>query len=156
LASETEKFHPEKKAFVQDTCLGCHGILGQRQQQIDDRAAQNKCTPFERSTVNVIPYSKNENDPVSALANYGALARDGISCTACHHMVLGKEASEKFRGQPQNLCVDERQKALNPHFTDFASTFTGSFLVGSPAEMFGPFKEPKLQPMKHAMGVDPV
>jgi hypothetical protein len=71
-------------------------------------------------------------------------------------MILSKEQSEKFRHQPQNVCVDRRQKTLNPHFTNFASTFTGSFLVGAPNELFGPFKEPKKQPMKHAMGIDPV
>jgi hypothetical protein len=156
LASETGKFHPNKKSFVDDTCLGCHGILGQRQQGIDTKAQGGPCEPFARSTVDVIPWSKNKDDPVSALANYGSLARDGISCMSCHHMILGKEQSDKVRDLPQNVCVDERQKALNPKFTDFASTFTGSFLVGAPNELFGPFKEPKKEPMKHAMGIDPV
>ena len=156
LASETDTFHNAKQAFVQDTCLGCHGIMGQRQQQIDTKAARGVCTPFERNTVNVIPWAESVIDPVTALANYGSLARDGISCTSCHHMVLGKAASEKYRHQAQNLCVDERQKALNPHLTGFASTFTGSFLVGAPNELFGPFAEPKKQPMKHAMGIDPI
>ena len=71
-------------------------------------------------------------DPVTALANYGALARDGISCASCHHMVLGKADTEKYHAQPQNQCVDEKQKTLNPGFTGFASTFTGAFLVGPP------------------------
>jgi hypothetical protein len=155
LASETDKFHPAVKPFVDDTCLGCHGILGQRQQAIDEKQQGGVCKPFERSTVDVIPYSKNQDDPVSALANYGALARDGISCMSCHHMVMGKEVSEKYRNEPQNLCVDERQKTLNPGFTDFASTLTGSFLTGAPDQLVGPFQEPKKMPMKHAMGVDP-
>src|SRR5436305_4443017 len=74
---------------------------------------------------------------------------------SCNHMILGKEQSEKLRNHPQNVCADQRQKALNPSFTAFASTFTGSFLVGAPNELFGPFKEPKKQSMKHAMGIDP-
>ena len=35
LASETDTFHPEVAPLVQDTCLGCHGINGQRQFKID-------------------------------------------------------------------------------------------------------------------------
>jgi hypothetical protein len=157
LASETGTFHPEKenKAKIEDTCLGCHGILGQRQYAIDTKQKTGTCEPFERSTVNAIPYPQ-DGDPVTALANYGALARDGISCASCHHMVLGKADTEKYHAQPQNLCVDEKQKALNPGFTGFASTFTGAFLVGPPNELYGPFKEPKKKPMKHALGIDPV
>ena len=37
LASETDTFHPEpeSKATIENTCLGCHGIMGQRQHAID-------------------------------------------------------------------------------------------------------------------------
>src|SRR4029077_19484909 len=35
LASETQTFHPQSSARLQDTCLGCHGIQGQRQSAID-------------------------------------------------------------------------------------------------------------------------
>jgi hypothetical protein len=156
LASETQAFHPQSKSMIEDTCLGCHGILGQRQYAVDTKAKTGTCAPFSRATVNAIPWSERENDPVTALANYGALARDGISCGACHHMVLGKGDSAKYHGEPQNLCVDERQRALNPGLAGFASTFTGSFLVGPPNELYGPFREPKKKSMKHAIGVDPV
>jgi hypothetical protein len=159
LASETQTFHPANKTLIEDTCLGCHGINGQRQHAIDTKQKTGTCEPFPRSAVNAIPWAPpttDKNDPVTALANYGALARDGISCASCHHMVLGKKDSEKYHKEPQNVCVDEKQKALNPGFTDFAATFTGNFLVGPPNELYGPFKEPKKKPMKHAMGIDPV
>jgi hypothetical protein len=164
LASETGTFHPQSKTMVEDTCLGCHGIDGQRQHAIDTKAKTGTCEPFSRENVNAIPWippitgiakSPKETDAVTELANYGALARDGVSCTACHHMVLGKEAAAKYHSEPQNLCIDEKQKALNPHFQDFASSFTGAFLVGPPNELYGPFPDPKKKPMKHAMGVDP-
>ena len=162
LASEAETFHKNSAAKVEDTCLGCHGILGQRQFHIDTKAKTGKCEPFSRTTVNAIPYvpptsdvARSPTDPVTALANYGALARDGISCTSCHRMVLGKEDTEKYKNQPQNACVDERQQALNPGLSSFASTFTGSFLVGPPDELFGPFEDPKKKSMKHAIGIDP-
>src|SRR5262249_60550849 len=94
-------------------------------------------------------------DPISKLANYGALARDGVSCTACHRMVLGQADTAKYHREPQNACVVERQEALNHKLSGFAKTFTGSFLVGPPNEIFGPFEDPKKLPMKHAIGSEP-
>ena len=153
LASETEAFHPDKSPFVQDTCLGCHGILGQRQAAIDTLSKDGQCKPFARTTVNAVPDSPDKS--VVAQAHYGALARDGISCTACHRMVLGKEDTAKYQNDPQNKCVEQRQAALNPGLTGFAKTITGSFLVGPPDQLFGPFQDPKIKPMKHALGIDP-
>jgi hypothetical protein len=156
LASETETFHKESAETIQSTCLGCHGIMGQRQHGIDTYDPVTKtCKPFERSTLQATPM-KPETDPVSALAHYGALARDGISCATCHQMVLGKEDTDKYRDQPQNACIPAQQQAANPTFTDFAATFTGNFFVGSPNDFFGPFRDPKKKPMKHAIGRDPV
>ena len=154
LASETDSFHPETSATIQSTCLGCHGIMGMRQFGIDTAAKSGTCEPFARTTVSATPYPTD--DPVAKLAHYGALARDGISCASCHHMVLGKDDTAKYRDAPQNKCIPAQQQAANPGLTGFAATFTGNFFVGAPNEFYGPFKEPKKQPMKHALGVDPV
>jgi hypothetical protein len=154
LASETESFHPTSAAAVQDACLGCHGILGQRQFGIDTSASTGKCAPFARDTVNAVPFPPG--DPAARLAHYGALARDGISCTACHHMVLGEKDSAKVHDDAQNKCVEERQASLNPGLTKFAKTFTGNFFVGAPDQSFGPFQDPKPKSMKNALGIEPV
>jgi hypothetical protein len=153
LASETQTFHPTVAPMVQDTCLGCHGILGQRQSAIDRHGATGTCGEFPRATVDAVPYPPEH--PIAKLANYGALARDGISCAACHRMVLGQADSAKYQGEPQNTCVKERQALLNPGLSGLAATFTGSFLVGPPDQMFGPFQDPKKKPMKQAIGNDP-
>jgi hypothetical protein len=151
LASENDTFHPGSKPEVQDTCLGCHGILGQRQYGIDALPQKDgKCTPFSRDAVNAEPYEPG--NPLEHLARYGGLARDGISCAACHRMVMGKADTAKFEHAPQNKCVLERQDALNPGFKDFGKTFTGSFLVGSADKLYGPFTDPKTVPMDHALG----
>jgi hypothetical protein len=92
---------------------------------------------------------------VTALANYGALARDGISCASCHHMVLGKEDTAKYQHLPQNKCIPAQQEAANPGLTGFAATFTGNFFVGPQSDLYGPFKEPKKKSMKHALGIEP-
>jgi hypothetical protein len=152
LASETQSFHPESKGLVEDTCLGCHGVLGQRQFHIDTFAATGQCEDFSRSQVSAVPFP--DDNPGAADAGYGALARDGISCTSCHRMALG-EAAAGAAQRPENACVTERQDLLNPDNTGFARTFTGSFLVGPPDKLIGPFEEPKAKPMEHALGITP-
>jgi hypothetical protein len=154
LASETETFHPNSAATIQDTCLGCHGVQGQRQFAIDRHAATGACENFSRDMMNAVPYPPT--DPVSRLAHYGALARDGVSCAACHRMVVGKTDGDKYRHEPQNKCVEERQAALNPGLTGFAKTFTGNFFVGPPDQLYGQFPEPKKKTMHAAIGSNPV
>src|SRR5271156_714207 len=73
------KNHPgQGKEFVQDLCLHCHSVMGQRQFH-DDTGKY-----FTRDVL---------QDPNSM---YGALARDGISCAVCHRISaegLGTPAS---------------------------------------------------------------
>jgi hypothetical protein len=64
--------HADGAAFVQDFCLRCHGVMGQRQFHIDNGNGPN--TLLTRAVL---------QDPKS---KYGALARDGVSCAVCHHM----------------------------------------------------------------------
>ncbi|OKH87095.1 hypothetical protein [Thalassospira sp. TSL5-1] len=154
MASETQTFHHDQADLVQTTCLGCHGILGQRQYQIDhakDNAGD--CGVFDRDIVNAVPYPPE--NPGAGHASYGALARDGISCMACHQMVLGKEATEKYADDPQNACVLKRQELINADNTGFGKTFTGSFLVGPAGKLFGPFDKPKTHPMDYTLGIKP-
>ena len=106
------KNHPgQGKEFVQDLCLHCHGVMGQRQYHDDTGKF------FTRDIL---------QDPNSM---YGALARDGISCTVCHRI------SAEGLGTPE--------------------TFTGNFNVGPPDQMNGPYKEVITLPMKNMMGMTP-
>ncbi len=70
--------HADGAAFVQDFCLRCHGVMGQRQFHIDKGNGPN--TLLTRAVL---------QDPKS---KYGALARDGVSCAVCHHMTDDKLA----------------------------------------------------------------
>lgn len=153
LSSETETFHPKSSKLVEDTCLGCHGVMGQRQFKIDQTAAGQGCTPFSREALNATPFPAG---PHAKNATYGALGRDGISCTTCHTMALSESERAKVAGEPQNSCVAERQAFLNPKNTGFARTFTGSFLVGVPDKINGPFADPKVKPMENALGLTPI
>lgn len=113
---ETEmNLHPEIKSEIINTCLSCHGVMGKRQIDLDKKG------PFKLEYLDLKypqPYSE-----------YGALARDGISCTVCHHIAA------KDLGKP--------------------STFTGKFDLGKPDEIFGPFETVATTPMKNGLGITP-
>ncbi len=99
------------KPFVENLCLHCHGVMGQRQFTHDNPGAL-----FTKSLVN-------------SDTKYGALARDGISCSLCHRI------SADGLGTP--------------------ATYTGDFKVGDAQHMNGPFEGPLRLPMKNALGMQP-
>ena len=149
-----QRFHPEQARLIQDTCLQCHGIMGQRQYALDLQS-NTSCGQFQRNIANAVPYPSG--NPTAANASYAALARDGISCATCHHVVLGADA-EKYRNLPANRCVAQKQKSFNPPDTHsgFALTFTGNFFVGPPDELYGPFENPKSKLMENALDIKPI
>ena len=154
LASETQTFHPQVAGLVEDVCLGCHGVAGHRQFHIDRHAETGQCQPFTRAMVDAIPWPLG--NPDAGHAEYGALARDGITCTACHRMLIGDEESAAVAGDPQNACFEQRQALFNPGHTGFGATFTGSFFVAAPDTLIGPFEKPAEGPMVNALGNKPV
>lgn len=142
LQSETNTF-PARATCLENTCLHCHGVMGQRQLAIDTAGQDDqgcKATfaiapppavpfgkPFARAIVNQWPGALR-----NAQQRYGALARDGISCTVCHHVAatdLGEERS-----------------------------YTGNFVTGPANELYGPYEDATTvpKPMEHALGVTPL
>src|SRR6185295_8724479 len=85
---------------------------------------------FSRGQVNAIPY-RATTEQEKRDSKYGGLARDGVSCTTCHH-----------------IQVDEK--------TPIGHTFTGDFRVGPPEEIHGPFDGPQQVPMDHSLGAKPI
>jgi len=151
---ETEQTaHAALDKVVPDLCLHCHGVMGQRQFCLDQFKADPKranevCDNtdllgldrnsrpivkrqlFSRAMVDAIPHGAR-TEAEKRNAKYGGLARDGVSCTTCHH-------------------VDVPQKI------NFGDTFTGDFHVGEPDKMHGPFAGPQQVPMVHALGITPI
>jgi hypothetical protein len=141
LQSETN-IMPAMAKCIENTCLHCHGVMGQRQLAIDTAGQDDEgCKqvfgiapppevpfgkPFRRAMVTQWPQSEPSSEQ-----RYGALARDGISCVVCHH------ASDQDLG-------DER-------------TYTGNFVTGPADEIYGPYDTDKVvpKPMKHALGITP-
>jgi len=145
--SETNFFHsylaglPEPAACIETTCLHCHGVMGQRQYQIDTEGGdQEGCKslfgiappsgvpigmPLLASAVTEWPGSSPNTDQI-----YGSLARDGISCTVCHHIV---------------------DTAFNSE-----AGYTGNFVTGPADQLYGPYQNIVQKPMGNALGIGPL
>ena len=89
LNSETRSFHPDLSATVQNTCLGCHGIEGQRQFAIDT-VTPGSCPDFLRTMVNSIPYPADTPE-----SRFGGLAG--------RHLLRGLPPHGPRRGRHRTL-----------------------------------------------------
>ena len=115
---ETElNLYPGIKDQIVNTCLSCHGVMGQRQLTLDTGK------PFE------FKLDYLDRFGTQPFAEYGGLARDGVSCAVCHHI------ADEGLGTP--------------------STYTGKFNVGKTDEIFGPYEDVALVPMKNSLGLTP-
>ena len=145
LAILAEEFShdPEKQTLISEklvhTCLRCHGAMGKHQFDLDQQAAGNQGNHFTIDHV----FAHNHVDEIQTSEHqYGALARDGISCTICHRM--------QARQKPAD---DDR-----PYLQYFLETsITGNFHLGPPNELYGPYKEDEISayPMEHGIGFKP-
>jgi hypothetical protein len=141
LQSETNHL-PALKTCVETLCLHCHGAMGERQLAIDTPSqADEACKElFAIAPPPEVPFGKPlrrevlQQWPGGAERDeqfYGALARDGVSCTVCHHIAdtgLGQE-----------------------------ETFTGNFVTGPADQINGPYQDDTIvtMPMEQALGVKP-
>jgi Cytochrome P460 len=127
-----------------NTCFRCHGVMGKRQWDSDTKCDPTNpvkpCNPADPSR----PQFKAEFTQISDTANphakYGALARDGVSCMACH--------SQQETKQPPG----KQQNSLK-YFLE--NSITGLFQTGPKDKVIGPFTDVATLPMKHALGVKP-
>src|SRR6201988_45279 len=127
----------EKIKTINNTCFKCHGVMGKRRLD-DDHGGLDKGN-FEREMV-YATYDTNSQANDKAYI-YGALARDGVSCMACHRIV-----------------EDNPSKPDPDPFVNFLKTkITGNFTTGNPAEIFGPFKDAEIvtDPMNNSLGIKP-
>ncbi len=109
--------HPEIADFIDNFCFTCHGVMGHRQ-LATDTGGTGLLTLADTNATGSAPR-----------ARYAALARDGVSCAACHRVAAAG------LGQPE--------------------TFTGQFAVGPPNEIYGPFPNPKAYSMENGLGLAP-
>src|SRR5581483_9500041 len=126
--ADSIKSEKDKRQIV-NTCFRCHGVMGKRQLDLD----QHGNADFKLDNI----YNTNLNDP---MFKYGALARDGISCAVCHHIV-----------------PDKVPPGQNPFKYFLDHSITGQFSVGEPTEVNGPFTKETIStfPMKTGTGIEP-
>ncbi len=113
---------------VGNLCLSCHGAMGER--------TFIAAHPTGTFTANMVFDTK----PGNPNADYGGLARDGISCTICHHIV-----KPRVPAGYASLGYFLKEK------------INGNYDTGAPDQIFGPFADKALvtHPMKEAMGDTP-
>ena len=114
---------PEIEDWTSNLCLSCHQVAGQRQFHLDKNSGY-----FTTADMYVEPAGKHRN----ASAEYGALGRDGVTCTVCHQIT------------PQGLGEPE--------------TFTGRFNINAePGTVWGPYPTEDIKPyyMNQAIGIEP-
>jgi hypothetical protein len=115
--------NPKQTAEIVNLCFSCHGAMGQRKLTIDTGGKEL----FQREWI-------YETDKKSPHFEYGALARDGVSCTVCHHIA--------------------RDDSPLPEF--LKKEITGFFKYTKPEELSGPFEKPVTVPMKNGLDIVPV
>ena len=75
---------------VINLCFSCHGVMGKRQLNIDHNYdGPSGSGNFDKEPDFKLDFVYN-TDLKSGNFKYGALARDGVSCAACHHIVKDK------------------------------------------------------------------
>jgi cytochrome c551/c552 len=123
---------------LQKTCLGCHGVMGKRQHDLDVAAHSSDTFQIE----DMYHQELDPSQPGHAENKYGALGRDGVSCAVCHRM--------QPRPQPEG---DSR--AYLEHFLE--TSITGHFYLGEPGEIYGPYKDEEVSPyvMDHSLAFKP-
>lgn len=112
--------------FASNFCYRCHGAMGQKQLQHD--SGNKRTFPHDMVYEFSTDLDSNSHDDLK----YAALARDGISCTVCHHIDL-----------------------KNPGAPVPPSQFTGEFLLTPSNQINGPFESPLLKSMEHTLGYTP-
>lgn len=113
---------------VAGICSTCHTVMGKRALQLD------------HVKLAFTPQMVFDANPSHKVFHYAGLARDGISCTVCHHAVR----STPPPGQTQLAYF------LN-------NKINGEFDLGPADQLFGPFKNDAIatHPMNEALGAKP-
>ncbi|MGH9371137.1 MAG: cytochrome P460 family protein, partial [Vicinamibacterales bacterium] len=133
------KDRPADSQTVVNTCFRCHGVMGKRQLDIDH--GWNPASPEPGSTEPNFDLAwLTTTNPADKGFKYGALARDGVSCAACHRIV-----------------ATPTPPGRNPLQYFLEHSITGQFPVGRAGVIGGPFEDHTIatHPMKTSLGFEP-
>ncbi len=129
------------KTQVTNLCFRCHGVMGKRQLDADHGYDPTSPDKTKKEPDFKLDFVYN-TDMTSKGFKYGALARDGVSCTVCHHTVEDKQP-----GGNLETSLDYFLK----------NNITGQFKTGKADELIGPFKDDEIitRPMDQTLGIKP-
>lgn len=143
--------NPQLADYIYDTCFSCHGPMAGRQLQTDTGDPQAR---FNASMF----WADEAGEPG---ATYGALARDGISCTVCHRVtdaLLGVDlppataGDHVVAGDPPfdgHLGYGVFRRPASP------APYSGNFEIDTSGALFGPYDSVNGTPMTRATGFTP-
>ncbi len=167
ILADNEKNHPEQlkgklkptQQAVTNTCLSCHGAMGQRQLAADAKNNSQLDANFKvdyfylEDALTKAALKKQHKAGTLAYDKYGDLAREGISCMVCHHIDAPDPKKVKaWQPKHKHWLTENTPKEL-AYELFFHST--GAFNPGSADEVFGPV-EVLEKPMEHALTTKPV
>lgn len=150
---------------VMNTCLSCHGAMGERQLS-KDAAVDSSLNPnfkldyfylYERLTAK--EQQKSKRNGTAAYDKYGALAREGISCMVCHQ-IDAPNAQKVAQWKPNKQHKKHKNKWVTSK-TDKTLAYnlffhsTGNYNPGPAGEVFGPFDVLE-KPMKNSLNIKPL
>ena len=115
------------KQQITNVCLTCHGVMGKRSLAID------------HPQLTFTPQMVFDATPSHWSYHYGGLARDGISCAVCHHIVETKTPAGQT---PLAYFLNHK--------------INGTYDLGAPEKLYGPFKDNVIvtHAMNEALGVE--
>jgi len=108
VSAEVKK-SPDASEKIEDKCLTCH-------------------TPMAHRATRRAGNSKLSMDIIGEQSDLGNLARDGVSCAACHQI------------EPDGLGQPE--------------SFTGGFVISETKKAYGPYEDVHAEPMKNRSGFE--
>lgn len=176
---------PETQKALINTCLSCHGAMGQRQLAIDGAAGlplsngDSLNTDFnpgyfyltEALTKSELdnppqpptdepnpPFSYPNKDDYYNYHKYGGLAREGISCAVCHRATsVDSMTAETWVDSTDSTWMPRKGKAKwSDTFLYFLANNTTGQFERSPADVInGPFDDVIEYPMENALGITP-
>lgn len=169
---------------VIDTCMRCHGAMGQRQLKIDTEEKRplpngGKLNPhFNLDYFSLVErLSKDDPIPVAPIGGvnppisygdgefyqyhrYGALAREGVSCAICHRITgpTDDEVSvweKKIKDSEPTWLGNYLPYGIGSMAFQFMNNSTGRYKRNNANELYGPFAKVATKPMQHALGITP-
>ncbi len=145
----------ETQIQLTNTCLSCHGAMGQRSLAHDAEKDSSLDRNFKTDYFYLVEaLSSNETLPPDyKYHKYGELAREGISCAVCHH-IDAPDPQAVIDWTPKEGWINESTPKELAYML-FHNT-TGHYNYGSPDEFYGPFEKVADLPMKHSLGITPV